>query len=359
MKTFRCQCGHEIFFENTTCNACGRALGYLPDRGALSALEPVGNGQWFVRNSQSRYRMCVNYAQENVCNWMVSAEDPTVFCRACRLNQVIPNLSQPNHRLYWAKLETAKRRTLYTLLQLGLPVASKGENPDHGLAFAFLADATAESEFTVPIGDQELVRTGHAHGLITINLAEADDIARTRIRERLREGYRTLLGHFRHEVGHCYWDLLINDDRSLHAFRQCFGDDTQDYQQALRTYYENGPLENWGMHYISAYATAHPWEDWAESWAHYLHMIDTLDTAQSYGLTIQGREVASGGVLHGVGATFDFSALLEDWLRLSMTLNALNRSMGLRDAYPFVLHEPVKQKLRFVHDLVTKQKDLR
>ena len=356
MRTFHCQCGHAIFFENTTCTTCGWALGYLPDRGILCAVEPIENGQWLVQDSPRRYRMCANYVQESICNWMVPTEDPIVFCWACRLNQTIPNLSQPNHRLYWAKLEAAKRRMLYTLLQLGLPVASKAEDPDYGLAFAFLADTTSESEFTVPMGDQEPVRTGHTQGLITINLAEADDVARTRIRERLHEGYRTLLGHFRHEVGHCYWRLLVNDAPSLHAFRQCFGDDTQDYQQALRAYYKNDPLENWSMRYISAYATAHPWEDWAESWAHYLHMVDTLDTAQAHGLVIQDRVVAAGGVPNSASAEFDFFALLEDWLRLSVALNALNRSMGLRDAYPFVLHEPVKQKLRFVHDIISKKK---
>jgi hypothetical protein len=297
--------------------------------------------------------MCANYTHENVCNWMVPAADSTVLCRACRLNQVIPDLSQPNHRLYWAKLETAKRRLLFTLIQLGLPVVSQAEDPAHGLAFAFLADTTAESEFSVPLSGQESIHTGHTRGLITINLAEADDIARARTRKQLCEDYRTLLGHFRHEVGHYYWDVLINDDPSLQAFRQRFGDDTQDYQQALSSYYENGPLKNWAMHYISAYATAHPWEDWAESWAHDLHLVDSLDTAQAYGLIIQDRVMAP----HGAGAEVDFSALLEDWLCLSVTLNALNRSMGLRDAYPFVLHEPVKQKLRFVHDLITKKRD--
>ena len=319
----------------------------------MSVLEPAEEGLWLVPDPPSRYRMCANYAQENVCNWMVPAENPTPLCWACRLNQVIPDLSQPNHRVYWAKLEAAKRRTLFTLIQLGLPVVSREKDPDHGLAFAFLADATAESEFIEPLPGQAPVQTGHTHGLITINLAEADDIARTRFREQFREGYRTLLGHFRHEIGHCYWDVLINDETTLHAVRQHFGDETQDYQQALQTYYKNGPLENWDMHYISAYATAHPWEDWAESWAHYLHMVDSLDTAHAYGLTIQDRVMAP----HGTDVETNFSALLEDWQCLSITLNALNRSMGLSDAYPFVLHEPITQKLRLVHDLVVKKRD--
>ena len=358
MRIFSCQCGHTIFFENIICTACGRALGYLPDRQTLGAIKPAEKEQWISSDSPRRYRKCGNYEKENICNWMVPSEDPNVFCRACRLNQVIPNLSQPNHRLYWAKLEAAKRRLLYTLFQLGLAVSSKEEDPEHGLAFAFLGDASAESEFTQPIDSQETVYTGHTQGLITINLAEADDIARTRIREQLREGYRTLLGHFRHEVGHYYWDLLIKETSHLPTFRQHFGDETQDYQQALSAFYENGPLANWESHYISAYATAHPWEDWAESWAHYLHIVDTLDTAQAYGLVIQGRSLASVKVPARTTVTCDFSTLLDDWLRLSVALNDLNRSMGLNDAYPFVLHDPVKQKLRFVHDVIAKRKDV-
>jgi hypothetical protein len=323
----------------------------------MSALEPTGNDVWLTPGPAAKnrlYRMCVNYAQEQVCNWMVPAEDPAAFCRACRLNQIIPNLDQPNHRQYWAKLEAAKRHVLYTLYHLGLAVVSKEEDSGRGLAFAFLADKTAESEFTDPIGDQSPIHTGHANGLITINVAEADDIASTRMRTQMNEEYRTLLGHFRHEIGHFYWERLIKASPHLQTFRRLYGDETQDYNQALRTYYENGPPDNWSEHYLSAYATAHPWEDWAESWAHYLHMIDTLDTAHAYGLIIQGYEVGPVGTSQSKNTddAMGFTALVDGWIRLSVVINALNRSVGIGDANPFVLSEPARQKLRFVHDII-------
>lgn len=365
MQTFHCQCGNRIFFENTRCNVCGRMLGYLVEPGLMSALEPSGDIEWralapSVHNA--RYRMCAHYARDDVCNWMVPAEDCDVFCQACRLNQTIPDLNQPKHLIYWAKIEAAKRRLLYTLYQLGLPVTNKKQDPEHGLAFSFLADADSESEFTDPIAGQHSIATGHAGGLITINLAEADDIARTRMRERMNEDYRTLLGHFRHEIGHYYWELLVRDQPRLDAFRKLYGDERLDYNQALQDYYQNGPPNNWQANYISAYATAHPWEDWSESWAHYLFMIDTLETAKDFGFAIQGREVAPFGTPQEVNTGNEafsharhFDVLLEDWVRLTIAINAINRSMGLRDAYPFVLSAPARDKLHFVHEAIISQ----
>ena len=299
------------------------------------------------RDTPRQYRMCVNYAHEHVCNWMIPAASDALFCCACALNEIIPDLSQPAHRHYWAKIEAAKRRMLVTLNQLGLPVIRKTADQPQGLVFKFLADTTARSEFTHPILGEERVRTGHAQGVITINLAEADDVARTRQREQLGETYRTLLGHFRHESGHSYWDVLIRDTQHLDALRHLFGDDRQDYQQSLEAYYTNGPPPQWHASYLSAYCTAHPWEDWAETWAHYLHLVDSLETAREYRVVIDNHPLA--GEQEGVE---NFERRVDDWMRLSIALNALNRSMGIEDAYPFVLQVPVRRKLAFVHQTI-------
>jgi len=313
----------------------------------MSALEPNANSNVFtarLSDNPRGYRRCTNYAQENVCNWTVPVEDGGSFCRSCELNEVIPNLLQPEHQRYWAKIESAKRRVLYTLYQLGLPVNRQSDTNPHGLAFKFLADATASTEFTRSIPGMETIRTGHANGVITINLAEADDVARTRERERTGEAYRTLTGHFRHELGHYYWTVLIQNSPHLDEFRQLFGDETFDYGQALKNYHQNGPPQNWRAYHISAYCTAHPHEDWAETWAHYLHMVDTLETAESYGISIENQAIARGNP--------SFDQMLFDWRRLSVALNALNRSMGMPDAYPFVLNPPVERKLTFVHHVI-------
>jgi hypothetical protein len=226
-----------------------------------------------------------------------------------------------------------------------------------------LADKTASDHFTTPIKGIAPVFTGHANGLITINIAEADDVARTQTRVSMGEGYRTLLGHFRHEIGHYYWDLLIKDNEQwTSAFRECFGDEQQDYQAALDRHYQQGAPADWQNEYISEYATMHPWEDFAETWAHYLHMIDTLETAQSYGLevSVEMEQVGVPNISEVdlpqedplFGKRSEMKNILDTWVRFSVMLNSLNRSMGLPDAYPFVLNKAVENKLIFIHRLI-------
>ncbi len=365
MKTFTCQCGNTLHFENNQCLACGRLLGFIPELITLSAMEPedevVFRALTPAASAGQRFRRCRNYAEEQVCNWMVPADDPQSYCRSCRLNQVIPNLGEPANRLYWYRIEVAKRRLMYTLLMLKLPVSGKGRDPEHGLAFKFLADPPATSEFTDAVGEHRRVVTGHRAGTITINVAEADAIAREEMREKMNEAYRTLLGHFRHESGHYYWTQLVaSDAASLARARALFGDERADYDAALRRYYAEGPPPDWSRRHISAYAGTHPWEDWAETWAHYLHMVDTLETARDMGFTVEGRLVAHPQEVlqdtqHALQPTQPhpgFESLFNDWGQLTVTMNALNRSMGLADAYPFVLSKNVAQKLRFVHDLI-------
>ncbi len=352
MRLFRCQaCGQVLHFENTRCESCGRTLGYLPEVGLLSALEPAdGGGFTALLRPDRRYLRCVN-ATEGACNWMVPEGTGECFCRACRHNRTIPDLSKPINVLRWQRLELAKRRLFYTLTRLGLPLVTRAEQPERGLAFDLLENLPG------PTGHR--VTTGHASGVITIAIEEADDAERERMRVALGESYRTLLGHFRHEVGHWYWEVLVRDggQARLDAFRALFGDERQDYAEALKAHYEAGPPADWRERCITAYASAHPWEDWAETWAHYLHMVDTLETASAFGMRIRPR-VAPGGPLdaaleidpHAPG--HDIHDLVADWLPLTFAVNSLNRSMGQPDLYPFLLSPPAMEKLGFVHRLV-------
>jgi len=365
MKTFECYCGNTLHFENTRCLACGRALGFLPEHLVLSALDPAENGRWHALHPKAHgahYHMCENYKTENVCNWMVPVSESSTFCRGCRLNRTIPNLTEQKNRVLWSRVEQSKRRLLYSLYCLSLPVIGRDTDAEHGLSFSFLADAEAGGEFADDLDHRRHVLTGHRTGLITINIAEADPKALEEMREKMYEEYRALLGHFRHEIGHYYWDRLVAGSVWLESFRAMFGDERTDYSAALNRYYAEGAPADWRQNYISAYASAHPWEDWAETWAHYLHMVDTLDTAYDYGFAIEGREVRPPSVSVEVGEsqltstdqayTVSFDDILLDWSRLTNVMNALNRSMGQRDAYPFALSPTAAGKVRFVHGVI-------
>jgi len=332
MKTFHCDlCNGPLFFENSHCTQCDLAVGYFPDRNEMATLKG------------KRHRPCHNYEAEQICNWMIPAEDPEEYCLSCRLTRAIPSLDTPGHRSLWHRLEIAKRRLIYSLLDMGLPVISKTVDAEQGLAFEFLADA--------PGSDTPHVLTGHADGVITLNIAEADDAERERRRNSLGEPYRTLLGHFRHETGHYYWNLLIQDTERLADFRRMFGDERADYAQAMQKHYADGPPEDWQSRFVSAYASSHPWEDWAETWAHYLHMTDSLDTAAAFGLALRPEPKKTARIVPVRGLA-GFGDVAGSWAILTCALNCLNRSMGLQDAYPFVLPEPALAKLRYVHELV-------
>jgi hypothetical protein len=350
MRLFECQhCGQLLYFENTRCERCGHVLGYLPDRATLSALAPQDGQRWrpLIAPEQLQ-RFCANAAHD-ACNWLVPATAAQAFCPACRLNRTIPDLGPPEHLLRWQRLEAAKHRLVYSLLRLGLPLVSKFEDPLAGLAFDFLAGPGATFQ------DTTQVITGHAQGLITINIAEADDAERERARQDMAEPYRTLLGHFRHEIGHYYWERLVRDSLWLDAFRTMFGDERQDYAACLQAHHAAGPPPGWRERFVSGYASAHPWEDFAESWAHYLHIVDTLETATAFGLRVQpvaGRDPAlTTEIAFDPYRQIDFDALVGAWLPLTYAVNSLNQSVGQPDLYPFVLAPTVMGKLRFVHGL--------
>ncbi|MEX0729691.1 MAG: putative zinc-binding peptidase [Aquisalimonadaceae bacterium] len=349
MKRFSCACGNRVFFDNTSCLRCGRALGFLPDVREMVAIEPAGGapGLWHACGGDQvksrRYRQCVHYSRDAVCNWMVAEEDETPFCVACRLNRTIPDLTIDGNFRRWAQLEGAKRYMLYGLLQLGLPVHGKDIDEHTGLAFTFMADEEYAN------GDTGPVLTGHTLGTITINIAEADDVHREATRVRMGEPYRTLLGHFRHEVGHYYWERLVRDTNHLATFRQCFGDERTDYNEALNRYYINPPADWRGQH-ISAYASSHPWEDWAETWAHYMHLQDTLETARELGLSLAYADPA--GTVHPNPDEADFDVRMGHWVTLAVAMNSLSRSVGSPDIYPFTIGPGVVEKLRVVDRLI-------
>ena len=347
MKLFSCQgCGQLLYFEKVRCENCGRPLGYLTDLTEISALDPRDGGGWSVLAAPGKaYKFCNNY-NAGMCNWMVAGDDQTGFCAACRHNRTVPDLTVPGNDVLWRKIETAKHRLFYSLLRLNLPLENRSDDPEHGLAFDFLADP--------PESHAAGVMTGHDNGLITLALKEADDAAREKVRSEMGEPYRTLLGHLRHEIGHYFWGRLVaNNEAQLEKFRALFGDDRQDYDEALKRHYDEGAPANWQDTYISMYATMHPWEDFAETWAHYLHIVDTLETAGAFGLKVKPRR-AQGAL----AAAIDFDPyragmerLIDTWLPVEFATNSMNRSMGLTDLYPFLLSPKVIEKLDYIHAL--------
>jgi len=344
MKLFECQnCGQPLYFENTSCESCGLRLGYLPERETVTALEGVDELWRALAVPGERYRFCAN-VQHGVCNWLVPADQGEQFCAACRHNRTIPDLGNPENLLHWRKIEFAKHRLFYTLLRLKLPLTTRPDDAN-GLAFDFLS---------TPAGAPGVL-TGHVGGLITLSVAEADDPERERQRKSMAEPYRTLLGHFRHEIAHYYWDHLVADTPSIDEFRRLFGDEREDYTAALQRYYANGPPADWQEHFVTAYASAHPWEDFAETWAHYFHIVDTLETAFAFGIRLRPR-VAKDANLAAVidfdPHTAEMDRIIDAWLPLTFAVNSINRSMGQPDLYPFVLASTAIWKLAFVHDRI-------
>lgn len=348
MQIFHCShCGQGVFFDNSLCTACGAPLGYAPDLQRMLAFRVV-NGEWLAIDGEGQsvsWRVCANREPLGICNWMLPPDDTHPYCMSCRFTHIIPKLSEADNVTRWARIEQAKRRLFYTLIQLGLPLQSREQDAQHGLRFDFKAD-------TDP---QHPVLTGHDEGVITLNLIEADDARREANRAALGEGYRTLLGHFRHEVGHYYWDVLVANSSQLTSYRNLFGDERADYAQALARHYAQGPAPDWPQWAISAYATSHPWEDWAETWAHYLHVVDALDTASHWAIqTANTGPDTTGVAIQPVqtGAQAFRAQLIAQWLPLSQCLNAMGRSLGQGDLYPFVMPSPVLDKLVFVHQCV-------
>ena len=347
MKLFTCDhCGNTVYFENALCERCGHQLGYIPQHNALVSLVEDG-GLWSTPAfPDDAYVFCAN-AAHGACNWLIPASPGgDVYCAACRHNETIPAIDDALNLGRWQVIERAKKRLFYSLLRLRLPLHTRSEDAAHGLSFRFLAD--------MPIAPGPVL-TGHDSGIITIALAEADDAEREARRTSMGEPYRTLLGHFRHEIGHHYWDLLVAGQPAQGRFRALFGDESADYGMALQAYYTNGAPMGWPQTHISAYATAHPWEDFAETFAHYLHITDTVEMGAAFGVRARPRTEDTS-----LAVRLDFDpyaearvqTIVDNWIPLASMLNNLNRAMGHPDAYPFILTPQVIGKLAFVHDLV-------
>ena len=342
MKRFHCSCGAEIFFDNTKCLNCEQDLGFDPATLRMFTIQNAKDG--FVTEageSGPRFRLC-EHRPENVlsCNWLIAEDDSHDECVSCRLTRMIPHLSIPKNVKRWRILEDAKKRMIYNLLNNRLTFETREENPEQGLVFDFLEDRRSN-----PLVSEEHIYTGHNSGVITINAAEADPEYRVAVREEMNERYRTNLGHFRHEIGHYYWMRLIQNTRWEPEFTTIFGDPYWDYDISLKNYYENGPRADWQEYHISAYASMHPLEDWAETWAHYLHMNDALETAVSFNvLKLEFRRD-------------NFRQIFAKWMELAVAMNALNRSVGKFDAYPFVIKHMVYRKLEFIRRVVTEARE--
>ncbi|GAB0101363.1 putative zinc-binding metallopeptidase [Nocardia sp. JMUB6875] len=333
MRDFMCgKCGQRLSFENSVCLSCGGALGFhLPSRTLL-----VLDERDTVTVEGLRWQRCGNLRAAE-CNWLTNATDGSggALCRSCRLTRTRPADLDSEAMTHFAEAEMSKRRVILELDELGLPIVGRDENPGRGLAFDLLSSADEE------------VMTGHEDGLITLDLAESDDVHREQLRVSMAEPYRTLVGHFRHELGHYYQQVLVDDGARAARFEALFGNAEQDYEAALDRNYRVGPPPEWPDHFVSSYAAMHPVEDWAETFAHYLHIRETIDTAAAFTIAPAGTRLDAP-----LPGNTGFDRLIDCWLPLSWALNQINRSMGHRDLYPFVLAPAVLDKMRFIHELI-------
>ncbi|GJL61484.1 MAG: hypothetical protein NPIRA04_01380 [Nitrospirales bacterium] len=348
MNNYTCHCSNTLFFENTRCVACNSDVGWCPACQRLTGLilSPNGTFQCGIRECQALLVKCHNYEVEHVCNRCLVANTNEVsrtgLCDYCRYNDTIPDLSVEGNRERWYRLEAAKRRLLYTLDFLGLSYGKAEDGIQPALSFDFKADTNFSGNQWKPMGDHEQVYTGHDHGKITINLQETEDVEREKLRVSFGEAHRTIVGHFRHEIGHYYWEMLI-ENKEEEDFIRLFGDyQNPTYSEALERYYQEGPPNNWQENFISAYATMHPWEDFAETFAKYLAMVSVLDTARH-----NFAEV-------GIDPTrAEFMTMIKSYQNLGTMLNEMNRAMGLIDLMPEVLVQPVIEKLQFIHQILS------
>jgi hypothetical protein len=336
MLAFACPvCERLVAFENTTCLHCGSEIGFDWSGRAMRA---VGSPD------SEPNRRCAN-TQLAACNWLVRHDGE--LCDSCRLTRTRPNDADEHGLSALAAAERAKRRLLFELADLGLPITGHDRQPE-GLAFDLLSSTG------------EAVTTGHADGLITLDLAEVDPTHREKMRVRFGEPYRTVLGHFRHEIGHYYQPILVAPESGAELrCRELFGDERGNYQQAIDRYYRDGAPTGWEQSFVSAYATMHPWEDWAETFAHYLHIHDTIQTAAAYGMRVDGPSIPTRDTAplyaRPEGADGNIHSVLETWIPLTYALNATSRSMGEPDLYPFILSREIEAKLAFIDGLMRRR----
>jgi hypothetical protein len=340
-------CRRLLHFEARVCPACSATLGF----------DPQSDGFLFLADERTTWRdidggthdlvVCANNNAYEVCNWLVEQASSTGMCLACRHNKTIPDLTIATVPERWGKIEAAKRRLFHTLIHLRLPIETVVEAPNgEGLRFEFLYDPAAEN------AGRPQVLTGHDGGLITLNIVEADDAQRERIRAGLGEPYRTLLGHFRHEVGHYYWNRLVKGNAEEEArSKAVFGDHDISYDDALKQHYDQGGTA-WTTDFVSSYATMHPWEDFAESFAHLLHLIDALATLRGFGMEMTAWPARELPKVDFDPYTADVRALVDEWVPFSFAQNAISRSLGQPDLYPFHLSDTIVAKFDYIRELL-------
>jgi hypothetical protein len=324
VKAFSCRvCGNALYFENSVCVSCTSKLGF--SRGE-QAIVPVDEAGRYVDADGGVWHVCRNLNLSG-CTWLTDV--PGGQCFSCSLTRTRPNDEDIAGLREYRVAEEAKRRLVVELDTLGFPIVPRSEDADNGLAFDLLSSA------------EESVTTGHDNGVITLDLAESDDAHREKVRVDLDEPYRTMLGHFRHEVGHYIeWQHVRGD--LIETARGLFGNEEESYADAIERHYSEGPPAGWEREYISMYATMHPFEDFAETFAHYMHICDTIETASAHGLAT---------VASPQSFTSFRDLVVGVWIPLSIALNQINRSMGKAPLYPFVIPAPVLEKLQFVADL--------
>ena len=325
MKAFRCRvCDKPLHFENSRCVSCDSRLGFSRSERAIVPVDEKGR---YVDADGLEWFLCRNLTLSGL--HLADRRATAVSASAAGSPAPGPTTTTPIGLANYPAAERAKRHLVVELDGLGFPIVGKDTDPDNGLAFDLLSSV------------EENVTIGHANGLITIDLAESSAAHREQVREKLGEPYRTMLGHFRHEVGHYYeWQLVKGELRT--RYRELFGDESADYQGEIDRHYAEGPPAGWESSYISSYATMHPFEDFAETWAHYLHICDSIETASEYGLTTVGTITSF---------TSFRDVVVGIWMPLSVALNMINRSMGHEDLYPFVIPAAVLDKLDFVASL--------
>jgi hypothetical protein len=335
MRDFTCpNCGQRLAFENSVCLSCGAALGFSLDDMALLVITTGESSANAGAVDENEYQLCANLHLAE-CNWLVRTADQ-LLCVSCALTRTRPGDDDAKALAAFAIAEKAKRRLIAELHELRLPIVGRDLDPDYGLAFDLLSS------------EHQQVFTGHADGVITLDLAEGDDVHREQLRVEMSEPYRTLLGHFRHEIGHYYYYRLVEPAPAYRTrFEELFGDPDADYQAALDRHYRDGAPTGWEEDHVSSYATMHPAEDWAETFAHYLHIRDTLDTSAAFGFAPAGASLD-----RKVLGPSAFDTIIEMWLPLAWALNMENRSMGKDDLYPFVLPPAVLEKMRFIHTVI-------
>ncbi|BBY64276.1 zinc-binding metallopeptidase family protein [Mycolicibacterium helvum] len=344
MRAFVCPvCRDFVPFEGSACQSCGTPVGlHLPSRSmvALSDGAAMVDGVRWTRCTQST---------PLACNWLASESAGVTARGRCLAHALIRREPDPDDTIAREKLlpaTQALRRLVYQLDELGLPVEPYWQR-DGGLAFDLLSSYSTS----------ERIMIGHAGGVITIDLVESLDAYRESLRVQLGEPYRTMLGHFRHEAGHYYQNVLVETgvgaQRYLARCRELFGDERASYADALTRHYEFGAPADWRSSFISEYATMHPWEDFAECFAHYLHITDTIDTSREAGMVLHADRVRFAAPRDVVPlesyAEAPIQRLLDDWKWISLFFNRVNTAMGKGPLYPFEISQPVADKLGFVH----------